>query len=107
VFGAATARSVTKGGTSVGVLVLFALRSDYRGNAAVESMLVRKVVDGMTSSGVTPTTRTLSGQRVAIASTAKDGTVVVWYSRPVLGVVAGGADPALVTEYARAYLAAR
>ena len=38
---------------------------------------------------------------MAVAMSAKDGTIVVWYTRGVLGVVVGGADPAVVTGYAQ------
>jgi hypothetical protein len=106
-FGAATARSVGKGGAPVGVLMLLALRPEYVGDRGIESMLVPKVVAGMTSGGVKPVFQTWSGLRVGVAMSAKDGTIVVWYSRGVLGVVVGGADPAVVTGYARAYLASR
>ena len=106
-FGAATARSVGKGGAPLGVLMLLALRPEYVGNRDIEQMLVPKVVAGMTSGGVKPWFATWSGLRVAVVMSAKDGTIVVWYSRGVLGVVVGGADPAVVTGYAKAYVASR
>ena len=106
-FGAGTARAVGKSGTPVGVLLLLALRPEFVGNRAVEHMLVPKVVAGIASSGVKPRYTTWSGVSVAVASSAKDGTIVVWYSRGVLGVVACGGDPALATGYVKAYLAAR
>jgi len=106
-FGAGTARSVSKAGTPVGVLLLLALRPGFVGDRPVEQMLVPKVVAGMASSGVKPRFATWSGVYVAVASSAKDGTIVVWYSRGVLGVVACGGDPVLATGYVKAYLAAR
>ena len=106
-FCAGTARSVVRGGTRVGVLMLLALRPEYVGDHGIEAMLVPKVVAGITSGGVTPAFRTWSGLRVGVAMSAKDGTIVVWYTRGVLGVVVGGADPAVVTGYARAYVASR
>ncbi len=106
-FGAGTARAVSKSGTPVGVLLLLALRPEFVGNRAVEHMLVPKVVAGIASSGVKPRYTTWSGVSVAVASSAKVGTIVVWYSRGVLGVIACGGDPALATGYVKAYLAAR
>jgi hypothetical protein len=106
-FGAATARSVGRSGAPVGVLLLLALCPEYVGNRDIESMLVQKVVAGITSGGVKPVFSRWNGMRVAVAPSAKDGTIVVWYSRGVLGVVVGGAEPAVVSGYAKAYVASR
>ena len=65
-FCAGTARSVGKGGTPLGVLLLLALRPEYVGDHDIEAMLVPKVVAGITSGGVTPAFQTWSGLRVAV-----------------------------------------
>ena len=44
-------------------------------------------------------------QRVAVGTSAKKGTIVLWYERDVLHVVLGGGDPDTVTGYAKAYVA--
>jgi hypothetical protein len=107
VFGPVTVRSVAKGGTSVGLLFLFAVRPEYVDNPAVASVVLPRVTAGISRGGMPVTMQRLSGQRVAVASSPKTGTIVVWLSKGVLAVIVSGRDASLVTGYARAYIAAR
>ena len=104
-FGAATARSVARGATPVGVLFLFAVRPEAVGDPRISSLVLPKVVDGVTGGGMKMSMQRFGSQRVAVGSSPAKGTIVLWYDAGVLAVVVGGGDPAKVTDYARAYIA--
>jgi hypothetical protein len=106
VFGPVIVRSVAKGPTPVGLLFLFAVRPEYVNDPAVASVVLPRVTAGISRGGVPVMMQRLSGQRVAVASSPRTGTIVVWLSKGVLAVVVGGGDASLVTGYARAYIAA-
>jgi hypothetical protein len=104
-FGAVTVKSVAHGGTPVGLLFLFAVRSQALGDPAIASLVLPKVVDGVTGGGIKVSMQRFGSQRVAVGSSPTKGTIVLWYDTGVLAVVVGGGDPATVTDYARAYIA--
>lgn len=106
VFGAMTTRSVAKGTTRVGLLFLFAVRPEYASDPAVAKVVLSRVTTGISRGGAPVRMQTFGRQPVGVASSAKTGTIVVWLAKSVLAVVVG-VDPALVTGYARAYIAAR
>jgi hypothetical protein len=106
VFGACTAKSVAKGGTPVGLLYLFAVRPEYMTDPTVASVVLPRVVAGITRGGAPVTMQQFGRQQVGVASSAQFGTIVVWLANGVLAVVVGGGDSSLVTGYARAYIAA-
>ena len=104
-FGAATVKSVAKGDTPVGLLFLFAVRPESVGDPRISSLVLPKVVAGVTGGGLPVKMQRFGDQRVAVGSTAKKGTIVLWYDAGVLAVVLGGGEPATVTGYAKAYVA--
>jgi hypothetical protein len=106
-FGAVTVRSVAQGDTPVGVLFLFAVRPQYLDDQRVSSLVLPKVVAGVTGGGIPVSMQKYGTQRVAVGSSATKGTIVLWYDAGVLAVVVGGGAPATVTGYARAYVARR
>jgi hypothetical protein len=106
-FGAVTVKTVAKGGTPVGLLFLFAVRPENVGDPRISSLVLPKVVAGVTGGGIPVKMQRFGSQRVAVGSSAKKGTIVLWYDAGVLAVVLGGGDPATVTGYARAYVARR
>lgn len=106
VFGAMTVRSVAKGSTSVGLLFLFAVRPEYAADPAVAKAVQSRVTTGISRGGAPVKMQTFGRQQVGVASSAKNGTIVVWLAKGVLAVVVG-VDHGLVTGYARAYIAAR
>lgn len=105
VFGPSVSRSVGKGTSPVGLLFLFAVRPQYLQDSTMTSVLLSRVTTGMTRGGVPARLQRFGRQKVAVASSANGGTIVVWLAGGVLAVVCG-ADPAPVTTYARAYIAA-
>ena len=106
-FGAVTVKSVARGNTRVGVLFLFAVRPQALGDPGISSLVLPKVVDGVTGGGIKVSMRRFGSQRVAVGSSPAKGTIVLWYDAGVLAVVVGGGEPATVTDYARAYIARR
>jgi hypothetical protein len=106
VFGPMTVRSVSKGGTPVGLLFLFPVRPEYTGDPNLASVVLSRVTAGIERGGTPVTMQRFGRQRVGVASSARNGTIVVWLAKGVLAVVVGGGDPSLVTGYARAYIAA-
>jgi hypothetical protein len=106
VFGPMTVRSVSKGGTPVGLLFLFPVRPEYSSGPDLASVVLSRVIAGIERGGTPVTMQRFDRQRVGVASSARNGTIVVWLSKGVLAVVVGGSDPALATGYARAYIAA-
>jgi hypothetical protein len=106
VFGAQTVRAVAKSGTPVGLLFLFAVRPEYLSDPSVASVVLPRVMAGISRGGAPVTTQRYGRQQVGVASSAQYGTIVVWLAKNVLAVVVGGGDPSLVTGYARAYIAA-
>lgn len=106
VFGASTIRSVSKGDAPVGLLFLYAVRPEYVGDKGVTSTLVQRTAKSIVAGGVPVKGQRYGKQSVSVASSAKSGTIVLWYADGVLRVVVG-ADAALVTGYAQAYVAAR
>ena len=100
-------KSVAHGGTPVGLLFLFAVRSQALGDPSISSLVLPKVVDGVTGGGIKVSMQRFGGQRVAVGSSPSKGTIVLWYDAGVLAVVVGGGNPATVTDYARAYIARR
>jgi hypothetical protein len=106
VFGPMTVHSVSKGGTRVGLLFLFPVRPEYASDPKLASVVLSRVTAGIERGGTPVTMQRFGRQRVGVASSARNGTIVVWLSKGVLAVVVGGSDPALATGYARAYIAA-
>jgi len=106
-FGAVTVKSVAKGDTPVGLLILFAVRPQYVDQPRVASLVLPKVVDGVTGGGLPVDMQRFGTQRVAVGSSPKKGTIVLWYDAGVLAVVVGGGAPATVTGYAKAYVTRR
>jgi hypothetical protein len=106
-FGAVTVKSVAKDDTPVGLLFLFAVRPQGVGDPRISSLVLPKVVAGVTGGGIPVKMQRFGDQRVAVGTSAKKGTIVLWYDRGVLHVVLGGGEPATVTGYAKAYVARR
>jgi hypothetical protein len=106
-FDAVTVQSVVRGDTPVGVLFLFAVRSQALGDPSISSLVLPKVVDGVAGGGIKVSMQRFGGQQVAVGTSPTKGTVVLWYDSGVLAVVVGGGNPATVTDYARAYIARR
>jgi hypothetical protein len=106
-FGAATVKSVARGETPVGVLFLFAVRPQAVDDPRISSLVLPKVVDGVTGGGIKVSMQRFGSQRVAVGNSKTKGTIVLWYDEGVLVVVVGGGASATVTDYARAYIARR
>jgi hypothetical protein len=104
-FGAVTVKSVARGDTPVGLLFLFAVRPQSAGDDRIDSLVLPKVVAGVTGGGIPVKMQRFGDQRVAVGTSAKKGTIVLWYEGAVLHVVCGGGDPDTVTGYAKAYVA--
>lgn len=104
-FGAATVKSVVRGSTPVGVLFLFAVRPQAVGDRRISSLVLPKVVDGVTGGGMKMSMQRFGSQRVAVGSSPTKGTIVLWYRAGVLAAVVGGGAPSSVENYARAYIA--
>jgi hypothetical protein len=105
VFGATTVRSVSANGKPVGLVFQFAVRPQYLNDPQVIGMVVSRLTSSISRSGVPLREQTWGGRPVRVGSSAKNGTIALWYRRGVLTVVVGGADPGAVTSYARQLLA--
>lgn len=104
-FGATTVRAVSTKGTPVGLTFLFAVRPQYLDDTQITGAVFSRLAASITRSGV-PLEEVRWGRRtVCVGSSAKNGTIAVWYTKGVLTVVVGGADPAVVTAYAKALAA--
>jgi hypothetical protein len=106
-FAEVSVRSVARGDTPVGLLLLFAVRPQYVDQPRVASLVLPKVVDGVTGGGLPVAMQRFGKQRVAVGSSPKKGTIVLWYDAGVLAVVVGGGTPSTVTDYAKAYVTRR
>ena len=106
-FGAVTVKSVARGDAPVGLLYLFAVRPQAQGDPKISSLVLPKVVAGITGGGIKVSMQRFGNQRVAVGSSPTKGTIVLWYDGRVLAVVVGGGVPQTVTDYARAYIARR
>ena len=104
-FGAMTVRSVSTRGTPVGLTFLFAVRPQYLNDAVVTGAVFSRLAASITRSGVPLEEQRWGRRTVCAGSSSKNGTIAVWYTRGVLSVVVGGADPATVTTYAKALAA--
>ena len=104
VFGATTVRSVSTKGTPVGLVFLFAVRPQYYADSQVTGAVVSRLASSISRSGVRLTEQRWSGRRVCAGSSDKNGTIAIWYRHGVLTVVAG-ADPGVVTAYAKRLVA--
>jgi hypothetical protein len=104
-FGAVTVKSVAHAGAPVGLLFLFAVRPEAVGDPRISSLVLPKVVAGVTGGGIKVSMQRYGKQKVAVGSSPTKGTIVLWYDAGVLAVVVGGGEPATVTDYARAYIA--
>jgi hypothetical protein len=105
VFGATTVRSVSTNGKPVGLVFLFAVRPEYLNDPQVIGPVVTRLTNSISRSGVPLKEQTWGGRPVRVGSSAKNGTIALWYRGGVLTVVVGGADPGVVTSYAKALLA--
>jgi len=106
VFGGVTARTVVKGTTQVGTVVLLGLRPELVGNKSVESRLSPGMVKGMSGEGAKVTTQKVGGLDVAVARTTST-SIVSWYRGGTLVLVLGNSnDPAPLLAFAQAYIAA-
>jgi hypothetical protein len=106
VFAGLTSRTVVKGQTQVGSLVLLALNPDLVGNTQVEQRLVPGMVKGMSGQGAKVTQQKIGNQTVAVATT-KSTNIVAWYRSGVVVLVLGnGTNPAQSLAFAKAYLGA-
>jgi hypothetical protein len=105
VFGATTVRSVSAKGKPVGLVFLFAVRPQYLNDPKVIGAVVSRLASSISRSGVPLRRQTWGGRRVYAGSSAKNGTIALWYRGGVLTVVVGGADPGAVTSYAKQLLA--
>jgi hypothetical protein len=84
----------------------FAVRPQYLKQSAVIDAVVSRLSGSITRGGV-PLTRQRYGRRTVLAgSSARNGTIVVWYVHGVLSVVVGGGNATSVTRYASALVAA-
>lgn len=106
VFGATTVRSVSANGKPVGLVFQFAVRPQYLNDPQVIGAVVSRLTSSITRSGVPLQEQTWGGRPVRVGSSAKNGTIALWYRGGVLTVVVGGAEPGVVTSYAKALLAA-
>jgi hypothetical protein len=106
-FAKVTVKSVAQGDTPVGLLFLFAVKPQYVDQPRVSSLVLPKVVDGVTGGGLPVAMQRFGKQRVAVGSSPKKGTIVLWYDAGVLAVVVGGGTPSNVTGYAKAYVTRR
>ena len=106
-FGAVTVKSVARGDAPIGLLYLFAVRPQAQGDPKISSLVLPKVVAGITGGGIKVSMQRFGNQRVAVGSSPTKGTIVLWYDGRVLAVVVGGGVPQTVTDYARAYIARR
>jgi hypothetical protein len=105
VFGATTVRSVTTKGAPVGLVFLFAVRPQYLGDSQVTGAVFSRLATSITRSGLPLREQQWGRQQVCVGSSTKNGTIAVWYKGGVLTVVVGGADPSVVTGYAKALAA--
>jgi hypothetical protein len=105
VFGATTVRSVSVSGTPVALVFRFAVRPQYLNNPQVIDSVVSRLTASITRGGVPLRAQSYGKRPVFAGSSAKNGTIVVWYVHGVLSVVVGGGDPS-VLRYARALVAA-
>jgi hypothetical protein len=106
VFGASTVRSVSRRGTPVGLVFRFAVRPQYLNDPQVIDAVVSRLAASIKRGGVPLTKQRFGKRQVLAGSSAKNGTIVLWYMRGVLSVVVGGGDPGAVTGYAKALVAA-
>jgi hypothetical protein len=106
VFGAMTVRSVSRKGAPVGLLFLFAVRPQYLDNSQVTKAVASRLATSVTKGGVPLHQQHFGRRTVSAGSSGKNGTIVLWCADGVLTVVVGGADPAVVTGFARALSAA-
>jgi hypothetical protein len=105
VFGAMTVRSVSAKGTPVGLLFLFAVRPQHLSDPQVTNAVVSRLANSISRNGVPLKEQKLGRQTVSAGSSAKNGTIVLWYRRGVLSVVVGGGDKGAVLAYAKALAA--
>jgi hypothetical protein len=105
VFGATTVRSVSAKGKPVGLVFLFAVRPQYLNDPKVIAAVVSRLASSISRSGVPLRRQTWGGRTVYAGSSARNGTIALWYRGGVLTVVVGGADPGSVTSYAKQLLA--
>jgi len=106
VFGATTVRSISTKGRPVGLVFQFAVRPQYLNDPQVIGAVVSRLTSSISRSGVPLRQQTWGGRPVSVGSSAKNGTIALWYRAGVLTVVVGGADPGVVTSYAKGLLAA-
>jgi hypothetical protein len=106
VFGASTVRSVSTRGTPVGLVFRFAVRPQYLSDPQVIDAVVSRLATSIKRGGVPLTMQRFGKRRVLAGSSAKNGTIVLWYMHGVLTVVVGGGNPAAVTGYAKGLVAA-
>jgi hypothetical protein len=105
VFGAMTVRSVSRKGTPVGLVFLFAVRPQYLNDPQVTGAVVSRLTSSISRGGVPLKVHKWGGRTVSAGSSAKNGTIVLWYRGGVLSVVVGGGDQGGVTAYAKALVA--
>jgi hypothetical protein len=105
VFGAMTVRSVSRKGTPVGLVFLFAVRPQYLNDTQVTGAVVSRLTSSISRGGVPLKVQKWGGRTVSAGSSAKNGTIVLWYRGGVLSVVVGGGDSGAVTAYAKALVA--
>jgi hypothetical protein len=107
VYSGLTVRTVTKGQTATGTLVLLGLHPELVGNTTVERGLLPGMLKGMSGQGARTSKQTVAGQDVAVATT-KTTNIVAWYrSGTVVLVLGSGTDPTTTLAFAKAYVAAR
>jgi hypothetical protein len=106
VFGASTVRAVSAKGTPVGLVFRFAVRPQYLEDSAVIGAVVSRLTSSIRGAGVPLTAQRYGKRHVMAGSSAKNGTIVLWYLHGVLTVVVGGGDMPAVTRYAKGLVAA-
>jgi hypothetical protein len=105
VFGATTVRSVSTKGRPVALVFLFAVRPQYLNDPQVTNAVVSRLANSISRSGVPLKQQKLGRRTVSAGSSARNGTIVLWYRRGVLSVVVGGGDKGAVLAYAKALAA--
>jgi hypothetical protein len=90
----------------VGLLFLFAVRPQYLDNSQVTKAVASRLATSVTKGGVPLHQQHFGRRTVSAGSSGKNGTIVLWCADGVLTVVVGGADPAVVTGFAKALSAA-
>jgi len=105
VLGPPAVRSVRKGDDVIGSVAVRALARGHVGDIALETSLVNGMVAGLGGKGYTVRNRTVSGDRVVVA-TRKDSTILAWYSKGLVLQLVSSAPQEDALAYATAYLAA-